>query len=645
MRVTDYKCVLDSEWFSVGELTCLVGKNESGKTALLEALEKLNSVQPNRANFNPTDTYPRMDLTTYKRSGVTAIPIETQWELSSAEIEAINDLVGTPVLLATTVGLSKSYKNELLWTVNIDYAAAAKHYLDESSLTSGERQPLRDTSPGDLLKSLAGIAQRTPRQEALRTRLAERLPSGSLRRTVESCLLSYLPKFLYYTHYDKLPGQVSLEKLMADRAANRRDHDPGDKVFIALLSMVDTTPEAIGRIQRFEPLVAELEAVGNSLSSRIFEYWTQDRHLEVEFRFDQAKSEDPSPYNAGNVFRTRIRNNRHGVTIGLDERSAGFIWFFSFLVWFSEVTRTHGENLVVLLDEPGLSLHARAQADLLRFIKEVLLAKYQVIYTTHSPFMIDASDLLSCRTVEDATGPVPEEVLGTKVGDDVLSTDADTLFPLQAALGYDITQRMLVDEHCLLVEGTSELVFLQWFSKELRSRRRTGLDPRWTITPCGGITKVASFVALFGGRPLLHVGVLTDYGPGDKANVKRLRDAQLLQESNILTAAMFVQDSDEADIEDMVGRDLYVALVNGAYQLAGRKAVPEACPEGAPPRVVEEVTAHFKLLTAAELEYDYLRPAEYLMAIGAAADLPGLDGALDRFEALFQAANGLLRSR
>ena len=98
------------------------------------------------------------------------------------------------------------------------------------------------------------------------------------------------------------------------------------------------------------------------------------------------------------VFLTRVENTRHGVSVGFDERSAGFVWFFSFLVWFSQMEREYGDKLVILLNEPGLSLHGTAQADLLRYIKEKLLPQYQVIYSTHSPFMIDAADLFTVRT-------------------------------------------------------------------------------------------------------------------------------------------------------------------------------------------------------------------------------------------------------
>ncbi|MHB1526721.1 MAG: AAA family ATPase [Candidatus Dormibacteria bacterium] len=290
MRVTDFKCVLDSEWFAVGDLTCLVGKNESGKTALLEALEKLNSVQDARANFDETDNYPRMHLTDYQRSEEVATPIETQWELASEEQDYINGLVGVPVLLDKCVKLGKNYKNQLIWTVSVDYPAATKHYLDSSPLTPPERQALGNPpTPEDLIQALKGLAEPTPNQQALSQTLGQRLPGGNLRSTITTYLESRLPKFLYYSSYDLLPGQVSLQKLTADIASNSLNQPRGNKVFVALLSMVETTPQTLGAITKFEPLIAQLEAVGNSLSSRIFTYWTQNKHLAVEFRFDEAE--------------------------------------------------------------------------------------------------------------------------------------------------------------------------------------------------------------------------------------------------------------------------------------------------------------------------------------------------------------------
>ena len=143
-----------------------------------------------------------------------------------------------------------------------------------------------------------------------------------------------------------------------------------------------------------------------------------------------ARNQDPSPFNDGWIFSTRIVNERHRASVNFDERSSGFIWFFSFLIWFSQMKENYADKLVVLLDEPGLTLHGKAQQDLLRYIREKLQPEYQVIYTTHSPFMLDVENIFSLRTVEDVVkreivnNDLKEEILGTKVGERILSRES-----------------------------------------------------------------------------------------------------------------------------------------------------------------------------------------------------------------------------
>jgi predicted ATPase len=639
-RVLNFKCALDSNWFTVGELTCLVGKNESGKTAVLEGLEKLNSVRSERGNFADTE-YPRINWSEYEESGNVDVGIETEWLLDDEEVKFINGLLGVDVLTSRTIELSKDYKNKLNWDIRLDYQKAVDVLLESSGLTSEEKENFGSVeNTTGLLAALEGIGERTPRQEAFLAEFRTKLPQGGLRATVEGYLRGRLPGFVYYSQYDRLPGRVSVDQLLAAQSNDTLDQIPGSRIFLALLSMVGTNPEAIKSITRSEELISKLEAVESRLSKRIFKYWSQNKHLKVRFRYDAASPGDPAPYNSGMIFQTRIENTRHSATIRLDERSTGFIWFFSFLVWFSEVQKQHGHDLIVLLDEPGLTLHARAQADLLRYVREELLPKYQVIYTTHSPFMIDPADLLSCRTVEDATGP-NDEVEGTKVGDQILSTDTDTLFPLQAALGYDITQTLFVGKHTLLVEGPSDLLYLNWASAGLIGQKRTGFERRWTITPCGGITKVSSFMALFGGSGV-DVAVLTDYGRGDKAKVRELRQSQLLKDGRVFTAEMYVDNSAEADVEDILGRELYIHLVNVAYGLNSKNSLPIKRPQGAPERVVVEVEEHFRKLPANVPEYDHYAPARYLIEHSSELSLPGTEDALDRFEKLFTDLNKIL---
>lgn len=283
---------------------------------------------------------------------------------------------------------------------------------------------------------------------------------------------------------------------------------------------------------------------------------------------------------------------------------------------------------MILLDEPGLSLHAKAQSDLLRYIREKLQPNYQVVYTTHSPFMVDPDHLLDVRTVEDMV--VKGESLGTKVGDRVLSKDVDTIFPLQAALGYDITQTLFVGKHTLLVEGPGDLLYLKWFSRALESLKRTGLDQRWVVSPCGGIDKVASFITLFGGNKL-DVAVLTDFHEGDKRKVRDLKESVFLKAGHVLTADMYA-DQNEADIEDLIGRSLYAALVNRCWELDAKYCIPATRPENAPLRVLREVEDHFAQLPPTVKEFDHYSPAAYLMENGASMqkELPELDTLLER---------------
>ena len=429
---------------------------------------------------------------------------------------------------------------------------------------------------------------------------------------------------------------------IGEKQEDEANQTEGERLFLALLSLAGTNLEELSSAGQYENLKAQLEIVSNRLSQQIFKYWTQNRDLKVEFDYREALEDDVEPFNKGHVFHLRVENQRHRVTVGFDDRSAGFVWFFSFLTWFSQMEKLFGDQLIILLDEPGLSLHGRAQGDLLRYMKEQLLPKYQVLYTTHSPFMIDVDNILGVRTVEDVVGKTGES-MGTKVGDRVLSADADTLFPLRAALGYDLTQSLFVGEHSLLVEGPSDLLFLRWASRQLVARDKDGLDPRWTVTPVGGIDKIGTFNALFSANAL-HVAVLTDLHTGDKRKVEQLRNSGLLEAGHVFTADQFIEQT-EADIEDLLGRGIYTALVNRCYKLKGPKRLPNSRPDDAPTLVLEEVKRHFQIVATEVLEFDHLSPAIYLLEHESEfANFPGLEDVLGRFEKLFHMVNSLLPS-
>ena len=171
---------------------------------------------------------------------------------------------------------------------------------------------------------------------------------------------------------------------------------------------------------------------------------------------------------------------------------------------------------MLLLDEPGLGLHARAQKDLLNFIDGRLAKRCQVIYTTHSPFMIQPGKLEQVRVVEDRGREI-----GSAISANVLSTDADTRFPLQGALAYDLARHLFSGQNNLVIERTSDFTYLTVLSDWLREKGRKALDERWTLVPVGGVDMVPTFVALLG-IPL-DVTVLVDARKPEHQRLTRLK--------------------------------------------------------------------------------------------------------------------------
>jgi len=640
-KIENFKCIDNSEEFTLAPVTCLVGKNESGKSTILEALYKLNPVEKDKSNFEALEEYPRKSLSDYEeiKAKSPANVLTTIWELEEKEETAVQEKFGVNLLKNKRIKLTKGYDNRQYWEIEINENVIVEYYLKQLISEPNEiwKGPKLD-SITELISQLENIKSPSEKESKVLVEIKKNIPNGQVDNSVITILSSYLPTFLYFSDYQKMMGRVSLDLLLKHK--NEKSLAFSEKIFLALLDLAGSSPEDFQKLGKLEHLIAKLEGVSNRISKEIFEYWSQNKNLEIQFRFDSARPNDSPPFNSGYIFWTRIKNTRHGVTVGFDERSTGFVWFFSFLVWFSQVKKNYGENLFILLDEPGLSLHAKAQADLLRYINERLKSNFQVIYSTHSPFMIDPDNILGVRTVEDVSKN--GEVLGTKIGDKVLSIDADTVFPLQAALGYEITQTLFVGKHTLLVEGPSDLLYLKWFSQELESLGREHLDPKWIIAPSGGIDKIVSFVTLFRANKL-NVAILTDFHKGDKNKVRNLKESELLRKGHVFSAEMYTGE-DESDIEDIIGRHTYIALVNQCYGLYNGEALPDGKPYTASKLVVSEVEEHFRSLPTGAPIFDHYRPASFLSenSTKLKKNFPELDGALDRFEKLFKDLNLLL---
>ena len=362
-----------------------------------------------------------------------------------------------------------------------------------------------------------------------------------------------IPKLWYFSDYFSLPCRINLNDFSAGQPTNNLSREEV-KIANALFELSGLRVSDIQNESNFEAFKAQLEATSNSITDDMFEYWTTNQNLEIRFEIEHAP-------NGVRYLNIRIYNSKHRVTLPLKNRSKGFLWFFSFLVWFSKIQGDKKSKYILLLDEPGLSLHASAQNDLLRFIDEKLAPEYQVIYTTHSPFMIDSLKLNEVRTVYDTQNPK----IGSVVSDAVEEKDSDTLFPLQAALGYTIAQNLYVSPKNLLVEGISDLVYLNHFSTILKDMGKEGLSEDITIVPVGGADKIATFISLMRGNELSTVCLLDTFtDQAAQARLKRMVEQKIIADKKILYYHSIMGQA-YADIEDLFDKEEYLVLFNGAF--------------------------------------------------------------------------------
>ena len=648
VQITEFQSIQDSTEFEIGDVTCLVGKNEAGKTALLKALYRLNPIVETDGKFDVTDDYPRRSVTDYEEDVKAgrrepAQVVQATYAFDSADITAVEEVFGPECLEEEkpTVILQKGYSNTRTFTnLRVNKAATLKHLVEAANLPEPLATDLpKMTTAKTMAEALAGAAQTKDSQK-----LASILQSISEHdvsyMVYNEILRGRIPKFLYFDEYYQMKGQDNLDTLK-QRVANKTLKE-SDHPLLGLIELAGLNLDQLTDPRRTETLLAKLEAAGNSLTQRVLTYWSQNRHLRMKFDIRPAQPEDPPDMTNGMNIWGRVEDTKHHVTTSLGTRSRGFIWFFSFLAWYSQLRRK-GENIILLLDEPGLSLHAKAQEDLLRYFEEELKPHHQLIYTTHSPFMVDPAHFDRARivqnlSIEPNSDDLPDEKQGTKVITEVLDATPDSLFPLQGALGYEIYQTLFIGSNCLVVEGVSDLLYIQTISALLQEKGEAGLSTDWTITPVGGSDKVPTFVALIGAQKNLNVAVLIDYQKKDRQNIENLYKKKLLKKKGILTYADFVK-GDEADVEDMFDPEFYLNLVNGEFRTS---LTVNDLPEGRP-RILSHLEQYFeKNPLPKDAKFNHYRPARYFSENIGSLESELTEPQLERFQKAFSALNNLL---
>jgi predicted ATPase len=608
-RVQNYRSILDSGWVDVDDITTIVGKNESGKTSFLKALWKFNPF--NDEPYNIDREWPSGRR---KEKSPDKIVVETRFSFSEAEIAEIEQIHESAKGI-TGVEITRNYAGEFQhkfspaqpntehtveWVVGLltqslldspvgctdhfkgHYDAKMKAIIDAVHDKNGCQVAISKLS--ELKSQLQSFVHpnhphnqtdipKIPARSAEIDSVITKITATPLLRVVDF-VHQLLPTFVYMDDHRIFSGAARLDEVQKRKREKRQT--VADETILVIMEMsgldLDEEVRKGGENDR-EQRILDMNDASQTLTILIADRWKQKKY-EVMFQAD------------GQHFITFVKDVGGKALIPLEERSKGFQWFFSFDMRFMYETKGNFQNAIILLDEPGLHLHASAQRDLLERMKAYSTGN-QLIYSTHLPFMINFKRLDNIYVAEEIG------VEGSKIHKNWGTADKDARFTLQAALGLSWSQSLFVGQFNLVVEGVDDFWFLTAFSSLFEEAGQTGIDSRLTITPAGGASKVAYVGTILKGQDL-NVAVLLDSDPAGEQAFGQLVHSWILKDNFVIMVGDAIGEK-PSSIEDFFGEPYYLSKVNQAYakELAGTNLVID--PRTAGRRsIVERVESAFE---------------------------------------------------
>ncbi len=639
-RTQNYKKIRDSGWIAVRELTVFVGKNEAGKSALFKGLSKLN----------PSDGDKYDGLKEFPRRRYTDEFKKQDWPVASAKFELDeseqDDLaeIAPELKQVTHVLCTRHYS----WTLDVEFQPLPSvSPLNRSDFLAGLedieesiRNLTASKGKGDALGQMKNsllqkINQLKSRQgsrsydekvpisevqqlvDAIATQTNERWQKEMLAPVHQSAqeilqraksseqiqeakkwVENNLPKFIYFDRYDVIDSAVHLPTFV--QQLNNNPSAPKVRTTRCLFEHVGLEIKRLASLGQHQPgqgpdeqvrryvdeRAIHFSSASSAMTEKFQDWWEQRRH---KFRY-QAD---------GDYFRIWVSDDLDPSEIELDQRSLGMQYFFSFYTVFLVEAKGQHQKTILLLDEPGLHMHGTAQAKVVKFL-EKLSQENQTLYSTHSPFMVDADHLERVRIVYEAEDGT------TKVSEDVWPRDKDALFPLQAGLGYQLVQSLFIGKRQLIVEGITDYWILKALDQALKQKEMEGLRPDVVIVPSAGVSKLLPLASMLIGHDVHVVALLDGDEPGRKEGKKLTENLLVGEKGRCLFIGDFVGNS-QAELEDIFPEEVYLTAVEEAYGLQNLSLDKE---EENISGVVNKVKALFERKGYGS--FDKWRPAEKL---------------------------------
>ncbi|MFF2521477.1 AAA family ATPase [Streptomyces liangshanensis] len=590
-HVTNYRSVIDSTEFEVEpDKTIVVGANEAGKTAVLRALKQVNPPADQRDGLDALRDYPRSRYTELDRGDKEAgdVPVtRATFTLDEDDIAALYDIDASVFAGAKTFVLTRYLDNSRNWDlpgvgrsvqwkdVSKDAARLKTHVEgrgDEGQQLADELDQLlagmRDTAwlagatanklDDWLERALPHIDEENKQADAQFDRLRAAARRFSIFKQAWDALGARVPVFVYYSQYFTVRPRIHLANLAQRQAAGDLDkeYDFGNLCLLDLLGF--SAAELSQMVSQPAPELPPNRQDQNAMVAyRAAEKAWQDQRDARQYKLNAASvlitQLISNVWGDDNLQLRLVADDQYlkvvvvddlGVEVELDQRSEGFRWLVSFFVVFRAQAKDQLNNAILLLDEPGLHLHPLKQRDFRRTV-EMLAEDNQILYTTHSPFMVGPEELHRVRLVE-----MVDRTTGTKIHTQLVSDDPRSVFPLQAALGYDLAQSMFSQRRNLVTEGLTDMWFLEGLAGAMREADVTTMRDNIAIVPAGSSSKVIYYCTLLHSQKLKVSALLDSDAAGEKAAtqddlVRLLKNNQILRTKDYYAGSVLGPETED----------------------------------------------------------------------------------------------------
>ena len=374
-----------------------------------------------------------------------------------------------------------------------------------------------------------------------------------------STLAALVPVFIMFSNYIRVRPLIHLGHLATRLESDVLDddqYDYGNACLMKLLGFSARELSDLGRVA--EPAAHDTEALKryrDQLDRRAYQLNAASVRLTNEIRRVWSPNPDRPEADrlrvvADGQYLKVVVEDELGVEIELDQRSEGFQWLVSFFtVFFAESAGKHA-NAILLLDEPGLSLHGLKQRSF-RSTLSRLAARSQTIFTTHSPFLVGPDELDIVRLVE-----MTDRTSGTKVHTTIKAADPVSVVPLQESLGYDLAQSMFTEPRNLVLERLSDYWYVEATAHLLAESAIVSLHDEIAMHSAGAAGKVVYYATILHASKLKVAALLDSDAAGDNAT-KQERLVRSLGHKNVLrTKDAYTGTATRPVIEDMLRETL-----------------------------------------------------------------------------------------